>query len=244
MDNNITNKLTSSAQEALNEITEEIKNKIVEQAFENARLKGTSDKEISLSDILNAKEKLFNEKRRRDYYEYRKKRFTYLIGISGLIYAIIGLFIYVFQNKEFNLSSDIGLIIAAVGITMSIFVIFYQQLLSKRFIIPSIKSMTDLNLNIEGNDYDIVKKWQIIEKMARELMVKNGYDENKSNSFSLILNFLDKEIESNEQKNRLRELLKTRNLILHEDLRLERSVKTSLIKFSDEIIDLLDRKLK
>ena len=89
MDNNITNKLTSSAQEALNEITEEIKNKIVEQAFENARLKGTSDKEISLSDILNAKEKLFNEKRRRDYYEYRKKRFTYLIGISGLIYAII-----------------------------------------------------------------------------------------------------------------------------------------------------------
>ena len=104
--------------------------------------------------------------------------------------------------------------------------------------------MTDLNLNIEGNDYDIVKKWQIIEKMARELMVKNGYDENKSNSFSLILNFLDKEIESNEQKNRLRELLKTRNLILHEDLRLERSVKTSLIKFSDEIIDLLDRKLK
>ena len=60
MDNNITNKLTSSAQEALNEITEEIKNKIVEQAFENARLKGTSDKEISLSYILNAKEKLFN----------------------------------------------------------------------------------------------------------------------------------------------------------------------------------------
>lgn len=244
MDNNMINKLTSSAQEALNEITEEIKNKIIEQAFEIARLKETADKEISLSDILNAKEKLFNEKRKKDYYEYRRKRITYLLGISGLVYAIIGLFIYVFQNKEFNLSKDIGLIIAAVGMIMSFLIIIYQQLLNKKYIIPSIKSISDLNLNIENNDFDIVKKWQIIEKMARELMIKKGYDENKSNSFSLIIDFLDKELVSNEQKNQLRDLLKTRNLILHEDLRLEKNIKTSLIKFSDEIIDQLDRKLK
>ena len=62
MDKNIEKKLTISAKEALNEITKDISNKILNEAYHIAQTKETAEKEISLSDILSASEKLFSEK--------------------------------------------------------------------------------------------------------------------------------------------------------------------------------------
>jgi len=239
MDNNIKNKLTDSAKEALNDISQEVIIRILEEAHRIAQMKETADKEISLSDILGAKEKILNERVRLEKSEYRRKRMSYLIGITGAMYAIIGLFIYVFQNKDFNISSDIGLIIAATGITFSFFGLFYQQFYSKLLLSRNVKEG-----QYDSDDFDLVKKWQVIEKLTRVLMIKNGIDENKSNSFNYIINYLDELVNDKNQSNKLRTLLKSRNLILHDNYKLEKGEKNDLLKFSSEIIDLLEENLK
>lgn len=241
MDNNIEKKLTTSAREAIEEISKEINSKILYEANKIAQIKDTAEKEISLSDVLEAKENMLSEKVNRDKSENRRRRMIYLIGISGVTYAMVGLFIYVFQNKEFDLSNDLGLIIAGLGITLSIFAIIYQQLLNKKLV-----SMTKSGVEIEfgGDNYDIVKKWQVIEKLTRQLMMNKGYDENKSNSFNYLIKFLDEFVSDNEMRNNLRRLLKSRNSILHEDYRLDKSERTELLKFSSEMIDLLESELE
>ena len=139
MDNNILNKLTNSAKDALENTSQEILNLILEEAYNIAQRKKTADKEISLSDILDARDRILTEKIRSEKNEYKKKRMSYLLGLTGATYATIGLVIYIYQNKNFNLSSDIGLIIAAVGIIFSLVAFFYQQFYSRVVVSKSIK---------------------------------------------------------------------------------------------------------
>ena len=95
----------------------------------------------------------------------------------------------------------------------------------------------------ESDDFELVKKWQVIEKLTRKLMIKNGIDKNKSISFNYILEYLYSLI-GNEEFHKLRDLLRARNLILHENYKLEKNKKNDLLKFSSKIIDLLEDKLK
>lgn len=242
MDNDILNKLTPSANQALDEITEEIKLKILEEAFTIALQKNLGDKEISLSDVLNAKDLILKEPQKKENLESKRRKFYYLVGVSGILYAIIGLFIFIYQNKNFNLSNDIGLIITALGLTISFFVLFYQQMIDRRYSIN--KSISNSRTDQETENFEIVKKWQVIERLARDIMLKNGYDENKSNSFNNIHKFINEQIDTPDNKEKLLALLKARNRILHDNLILGRDERLSLLKFSDDIIDLLEKKIK
>ncbi len=242
MDNQIFEKLTPSAIKALDEITEELKFRILDEAFTIAREKHLEDKEISLSDVLTAKDLIFKETQKKENLENKRKRFYYLLGVSGIIYAIIGLLIFIYQNKNFNLSNDIGLIITAFGLTISFFILFYQQMIDKKYTL--FRSISNSRLDQESENFEIVKKWQVIERLTRELMIKNGYDEKSSNSFNYIFKYINEEISTGENKQKLLDLLKTRNMILHENLRIGRDERISLLKFSNDIIDLLEKKLK
>ena len=239
MDNNILNKLTNSAKDALENTSQEILNLILEEAYNIAQRKKTADKEISLSDILDARDRILTEKIRSEKNEYKKKRMSYLLGLTGATYATIGLVIYIYQNKNFNLSSDIGLIIAAVGIIFSLVAFFYQQFYSRVVVSKSIKDSKSYD-----EDFVIVKNWQIIENLTRELMIKTGFDENKSSSFTYLINFLDKLILDENKRNKLRLLLKSRNLILHENYQLSRNERLDLLDFSYETIGFLEENIK
>jgi len=241
MDTNYDIMLTPSAKEAVADISEEITRDIIFEAYQIAQLKDTSDKEISLSDILTAKEKLLSDKTRKDKNEYRKRRVSYIIGISGLVYTMIGLFIFVFQHREFDLARDTGLIIAAVGMTFAFFGFFYQLFFSKYF---SLVTSRIQEIDYKDDNYDVVKKWQIIEKLTKELMIQKGYDENKSNSFFYLISFLEEMVSSKERRDDLRQLLKTRNKILHENYKLDKNESSDLLKISTEIIDLLESEFK
>jgi hypothetical protein len=58
MDKNIYNKMTESAKTALEETTKEVTEMIIKKAYQNANQKNTADKEISLRDIIEAKEEI------------------------------------------------------------------------------------------------------------------------------------------------------------------------------------------
>ena len=137
------------------------------------------------------------------------------------------------------MSSDIGLIIAAVGIIFSLVAFFYQQFYSRVVVSKSIKDSKSYD-----EDFVIVKNWQIIENLTRELMIKTGFDENKSSSFTYLINFLDKLILDENKRNKLRLLLKSRNLILHENYQLSRNERLDLLDFSYETIGFLEENIK
>lgn len=240
MDNKIYNdKLTPSAKEALDEILIEIKNELLKKANSIAQKELTADKEISLRDIMNAREELFKAKTIREKTDYKRKRFTTIISLTGALYTIIGIFIYVYQNQSFALENNIGLIMAFAGILVILMGFMYTQILFRR--------KDQLNYEKEINtvdDFELVKRWQTIEKLTSKLMRKKGFDENESKSISGIINFLSHEFKSDELHIQLRELLQIRNKILHEDIKIEKNEKQNFIKTSDKIISLLEESEK
>lgn len=90
------------------------------------------------------------------------------------------------------------------------------------------------------SDFDIIKRWQIIEKLGSNLMRQNGYSANESRSINDILKFLSLELKSERLYIEMRELLTVRNKILHEGYELNRNEKQSYLEKADKIIELLE----
>lgn len=241
MDNNIKNKLTNSAKEALNEASREIIMRILEEAYKNAQVKRTADIEISLSDILEAKEKILNERAKLDKNKNRNKRKVFLFRLSSMLYILFGLLLYIISiidDQSFIINSNLGMIISMLGFAIFFFSFYIEEFYEFQLMRRNIHKE-----QYESDDFELVKKWQVIEKLTRKLIIKNGIDKNKSISFNYILEYLYSLI-GNEEFHKLRDLLRARNLILHENYKLEKNKKNDLLKFSSKIIDLLEDKLK
>ena len=61
MDKNIENKLTDAAKDGLNQTVQEIADLILEKAIQKARVSNTFDKEISLREIIEAKNEILSQ---------------------------------------------------------------------------------------------------------------------------------------------------------------------------------------
>lgn len=132
--NNIYNdKLTPSAKEALSDTMQELHELLINKANSIAQKDQTADKEISLRDILEAKDSLFKSKIEREKADYRRKRLMTMFSLTGALYSLIGIVVYMYQNKDFVLEKNLGLLIAFTGV-VAIFIGFvYTQLLSRRY---------------------------------------------------------------------------------------------------------------
>lgn len=235
---NIYNKLTPSAKEALSELTEEFREELLLKALTIAQERDTANKEISLRDILEAKQPsgklLENEK-----YEFKRKRMTLLISFSGAVYAIAGILIYLFQNKKFALENDLGLIIAVIGILLSLIGFLYGQIISKRYLFT--KTSTTTSTFTRSSDYEIVKRWHIIETLARQFMTEDDQREAKNNSVGFLIRFLSHKVARDEKEFlQIRELLQTRNKILHEEYKLSDVERQRYLDFADALIQRLE----
>jgi len=229
-------KLTPSANEALHETLNELHDLLLMKANSIAQKGQTADKEISLRDIMEAKESLFKAKIEKEKADYKRKRMMTIISLTGALYSIVGLFIYVYQNQQFTLEKNLGLVVAFTGI-VTIFAGFaYTQLLSRRY---EEKGLDNEYLTSE-NEFDIIKRWQIIEKLGSNLMRQKGFTANESKSINDILKFLSLELKSDKLYLEMRELLTIRNKILHENYELTRSERQSYLDTADKIIEMLE----
>ena len=238
IDEKIYEKLTPSAREAINELTEEFRENLMSKAFMIAQERETSNKEISLRDILEAKQP-FGKLMEKEKDEYRKKRWTVLISFSGAIYAVAGILIYLFQNNKFSIENDLGLIIAIIGILFSLIGFLYGQLISKRYLFSKTVSRTPTFS--DSSDYEIVKRWQVIETLAKQLMTEADQKESKNNSVGFLIRFLSHKVAKNEKEFlKIRELLQTRNKILHEQFKVNELQRNEFLTFANELIERLE----
>lgn len=233
----IYSKLTPSAKEALNELSEEYKSLLLERAHKIAEERETAGKEISLRDILEA-QKTTQTPHEADKYDYKKRRWTLLLSLSGAVYAAAGILIYLYQNKKFNSENDIGLIIAVVGILVTLIAFLYGQLTTRRY--NSLFGHKDY-LRANYKDYEIVKRWQLIEELAKKSMSPIDKSDFQSDSVSFLIRLLSHKVAKNEEEFlKIRELLQVRNKIIHEGYHMNERQRKELLNFSDELIQRLE----
>ncbi len=241
MDKSIYNKLTESAKTALDETTREVTELIIEKAYQNAIQNNTADKEISLSDIIEAKEEILYRRTNISHKEFRKKGLLLMLSMTGAFYSMFGIIIYLYQNKSFDIATDIGLIIAALGLLISIIAFYYSKLMTARKV-ELFKG--DTVITRDYSEFEIIRRWQTIEKYGTDLMLRDGVSETQAKSFSFLLNYLSEAIFDNLKKDDLRKLLKARNRILHGSTALTKGEIEEMIKTADDIIDELERQRK
>jgi hypothetical protein len=233
----IYSRLTPSAQEALNKLTIEYRDELLQKAFLIAQERETANKEISLRDILESNQpKVAGTNRLKS--ESRKKRLFYLITLSGVVYSILGILLYLIQNKKFIVETDLGLIIALSGIIISMTAFLYTQILSKRTFELKVLERTDSNYN----DFDVVKRWQIIEQLTIRLMSEKGIIDPKSRSLSQVIKFLTENFAQSEKDFlKTRELLQVRNRVLHEQFSMTDQQKKEYLDFANSLIEKLEK---
>ena len=238
MDKKLYDKLTDSAKKELDSSTKEIYELLIYKAYLVAKKKNTGDKEISLSDILLAKNQLFSNEYIESKRKNSNKRKMLLLSMTGIIYAFVGIFFYIFQNYSFD-EKSIGLVIAALGIMISIFSIFYFK------IVRTNENTIKNNDNFEKiyNDFAIINRWQTIEKLGMDLMVKRGLIDKKSFSVNQIVEFLYNNI-SDISVDEFKLLLTTRNELVHKGVKLSKEEFEITLTIADRIIYALKHKLE
>jgi hypothetical protein len=240
MDKSVYNKLTEPARFALEETSKEVVEMIIVKAYQNANVKNTADKEISLRDIIEAKEEILFKKTYVNTLELKKKRLMLMLSMTGAVYSVFGILFYLYQNKEFDMTKDLGLIIAALGILISIIAFYYSQLLAKR----NIEIIKDDKVSERDNsEFEIVRRWQTIEKLGTELMLKDGISDNKARSFNYILNYLSEKLLDSSKTDSVKRLLVARNQVVHSGINLTKVEIDSMIKAADQIIDELEKQI-
>lgn len=238
MDKKLYDKLTDSAKKELDSSTKELYELLIYKAYLIAKKNNTEDKEISLSDILSAKNQLFSNEYIASKRKNSNKLKMLLLSMTGIIYAFVGIFFYIFQNYSFD-EKSIGLVIAALGIMISIFSIFYFK------IVRTNENTIKNNDNFEKiyNDFAIINRWQTIEKLGMDLMVKRGLIDKKSFSVNQIVEFLYNNI-SDISVDEFKLLLTTRNELVHKGVQLSKEEFEITLTIADRIIYALKHKLE
>jgi CRISPR/Cas system CMR-associated protein Cmr5 small subunit len=230
--------LTKSAKDELETFLANERERILNEAYEKALRSNNNVEEISLRDILEATDNSRYEGEKIKILEYRRKRMSMMLALSGVMYALIGILFYIYQNSKFDIEKDFGLLIAAMGILVTFLAFFYNQLGILRLKRESVQR--ESSEFSSSSDYLIVERWSVIEKLTRQIIEKETSEIPKS--FSQILNYLDsRKMFSESEYKDFRYLLTTRNNILHESAKLSDSKRKELIETADKLIDKLEK---
>lgn len=242
--NNISKRLSYSAVEELNSIQSEFKEILLEKANEYSKRSSTKGKEISLSDLIDAKNDIFGKKNN-DTIELLQIIKNGLRSIyTGILMLIMGgatILMLSFIQKSPLLFDKISITIFIVlGLLLILF-----GLLGLSIIVN--KKKRDIESQMSKANYKnlskIVIKWNAIENLTSHLMTKNGVSEENSKSIKLIISQLDKMLKNDEEKEDLKKLLQVRNRIIHENLTLSTQEEIEMIKIANHILMLIEEKL-
>lgn len=228
-ENSIYSKLTPSAKEAVNELLDEYKTTLIETAHLKSKSRSTIDTDISILDVLNAKQSLEkgiseeNDKLKR----YKKRFFT--LSMSGAAYTLAGIAFYIFQNFDTLSKDNIGLLIAFFGLVVMFFGYAVSHQFTYRF--TEKKGIVD--------DYDLVRKWGTIEMLTLSVMKSKGLIDSHSNSINQVMKYLQLHFNESETLS-IRELLSARNKVVHEGYRLSEDEKDRYNQTADQILYKLE----
>lgn len=236
MDGELYSKLTSSGKAGLRQVRENFADSVLERAYRIAVKHNTGDSEISLRDIMDAKnEILYN----RSLSRYRRLFTISLFLLSvGVVYLVIGYYsLYFKEGLRFDLSDD-GFLISLLGIVASViallftFFAFYKEASFSRTIKDEkIYSVNDIDT--------LLMQWQRIEMLGRNIYNES---ENVEDGDSPTIGVIHKKIAErlpDEYKVKMRDILNLRNDFLHRGARHSSEEINKAISDANEIIDIL-----
>lgn len=236
MDGELYSKLTSSGKAGLRQVRENFTDSVLERAYRIAVKHNTGDSEISLRDIMDAKnEILYN----RSLSRYRRLfTISFFLLSVGVVYLVLGYYsLYFKEGLRFDLSDD-GILLSLLGIVTSImallftFLAFYKEASFSRFIKDEkIYSVNDIDT--------LLMQWQRIEMLGRNIYNES---ENVEDGDSPTIGVIHKKIAErlpDEYKVKMRDILNLRNDFLHRGARHSSEEINKAISDANDIIDIL-----
>lgn len=240
---NYTDKLSNSAKEELDKINRELSQIVLDKAYNYSMESNSFGKEISLSNLIDAKNDLLgkNSENNLEFLRVVKNglRYTYT-GALIIFMGVITFILFEYLSKSPTLFDRISMtVFFVVGIIFLIMgFVGLTLILNKR--------EREIKNNIFKTDYrfnsKIVKKWSLIEYLTTEIMIKNGISNEEAKSIGAIIKYIDKLLTNEKEKEELRKLLFIRNKIIHEGYGLTMEEEVELIKIANNIILILDKK--
>lgn len=236
MDSELYSKLTSSGKAGLRQVREDFTDSVLETAYRIAVKHNTGDSEISLRDIIDAKnEILYN----RTLSRYRRLfTISFFLMSVGVVYLVIGYYSLYNGELHFSLSDD-GSFISLLGIVTSImsllftFWAFYKE--SSYF--RSIKEEKIFSVN----DIDtLLMQWQRIEMLGKSIYNEKPNSEDEVPPTIGNIHKIISERLPDEYKVKMRNILNLRNDFLHSGARHTSEEINKAISDANDIIDILD----
>lgn len=249
--NEINNKLTSSAKSALDNYLTELRNDILTKAINKAKSNDEKAKEIRLTEIISAiNDKSSNEtnliySKTKNTILNKRKRFIVIGMFVGIVYSIIGFAYYFIKNNEINIENDFGLIAGFAGIFLTLITFLYGILLRDRTLRKAYQEESQ-GSHVLNKEYELLSKWKMIENQFRSVV--SSMSDKDANTFSIsnLIRFaIDKEIITRKDEDTLRALLSARNNIVHghKENILKDSEIELLLKDADKMIQTIDSNL-
>ena len=232
----IEQKLTPAARQALDELLEDYKRQILRGAEDSASRLTGEFREISLHDIVAS----LNKTRIRPLLLESKSKTERLLTIyvwTGLIIAGSGFSFFFFKDIFYaaSLQERIPLLLGLTGISLSAIAFIALRLKRERSLALSGQTL----LRSEVFDYIglYISKWRDLEIGLRDLAALHLGESSAKEPISVLLDKLsNKAILSIDDRNRFRKLLDLRNQILHKDFQVDQNTLFAAIRDSDSLI--------
>ena len=255
MNKEIYNKLTDSAKSALEDALTECKDWILDEAYSIAALNQPEVIEISLSDILSARKKIFSQDKlkadmgaRLSRAEIRKQYFKFLLTILLLAYVFVGCLFILRSRYNIDFLNDSSFMIITFGFALILYIfVLYRTFDYRR------KMMAIRKDEAENLDRTLENTWDRISYLGKILygymvsqLIDERYTEEEKNKYNDVRSYVDLITISLDPslQEPFKELLRIRNIIVHGDSEsVTREEKEEAISTAKLIVAILKRKV-
>jgi len=214
-DHELTDKLTPAAGEALDELVEDFRTQTLINAAKSAARDTGEVKEISVRDILTSVN--LSQLRLRKTWPTLMERLLTAYSVLGTILTIGGLAYFAYKNVAFKQDETNRWVLSVivVGATLAVFPILMRRLKFFPFSFATGERADGPSKTTELlTDYLLI--WPKIELTARDIIASQLGESSAKKPLSMLINELQQSgILSLEDEEKLKELLNTRNKIVH-----------------------------
>lgn len=223
--------LDTFATEYLEISLNDLRQKLIDEAYMNSQIRESSiiekiDVEAAINKIVKHKKVMSTE--------FKIRRLTRLVALTGICYSGIGMLIFIFQNTVIDPKKDLGLILIGIGMSITMGSYLLLSLFNNRKDFG--KNRT--NEETKQEQYLIVQKWKEIEEIVSYTM------DVKIKNFQYLLASLIQLCDGKISIDELANLVSLRNKIVHEDVVFHKDVILKALVLEDKIISILKENKK
>lgn len=219
--------IDSYSKEYLDRCVDNFRLSLLNEAYLFAKKNG--DNQIDISSIDYALHKLLKNRDATAVSRLKRRRYTYLGMLIGLIYTLCGCIVFFIQNLDFQPDKDLGQMIIGVGLATVVFFACWGTYSNRKHIYE--------NESVQPHrQFLVVEKWSEIE-----MMVSSIYQMKVITIQSILPKLLElckDEISVDD----ISSVLYIRNKILHDNVMLSNFEFYNSINIENKIIDLLKAK--